>query len=329
MRFVGTTALVTGGAGFVGSNLVIALINEGAKVRIVDNFFTGSLDNLEEVRNKVELIEGSVSSREIMEKALRGVDYVFHLATVNIIAAVTAPLLEEETNVRGTVNMLEICKNLPIRRFIYTSSVSIYGNAERFPIPEEAPPRFTSIYPAGKYAGEAYCEAFHKLFGIPITILRYSNVYGPRQSPSNPYCGVIGKFFWQALKKEPLQIYGDGTQTRDFVYVDDAVEATLRAALLPAAVGEIFNIASGEETSINQLAEIVFSIANPEGKLEREYLPKREIDSIQRRVLSIEKAKRLLGWEPKVKLAEGLRKTYEWFASRGFRDMNSQPTPPL
>jgi len=313
MRFAGSTALVTGGAGFVGSNLVLALLKEGAKVRVVDNFFTGSLENLGEALEKIELIEGSVSHREIMQEALKGVDYVFHLATVNIIAAVSSPLLEEETNVRGTVNLLELCKNLPIKRFVYTSSVSVYGNGQSFPISEDAPPRFTSIYPAGKYAGEAYCEAFHKLFGIPITIIRYSNVYGPRQSPSNPYSGVISKFFWWAMRGEPLRIYGDGEQTRDFVYVDDAVEATLRAGLLSSAVGEVFNIATGKETSINRLAEMVFSLVHPARKLEKEYLPIREIDSIRRRVLNIEKAQRLLDWQPTVDLADGLRRTYEWF----------------
>ncbi len=322
MRFAGSTALVTGGAGFIGSNLVTALLKEGAKVRVVDNFFSGSAENLEEVRGKIELIEGSVSSREIMREALKGVDYVFHLATVNIIAAVSFPLLEEETNVRGTVNLLELCKDLHIKRFLYTSSVSVYGFAQRFPISEDTPPSFTSIYPAGKYAGEAYSLAFHKLFGVPITILRYSNVYGPKQSPQNPYSGVISKFFLWAIKGEPLRIYGNGKQTRDFVYVDDVVEATLRAALLPSVVGEVFNIATGKETSINQLAEKIVSLVNPYAELKVEYLPNREIDSIPRRVLNIEKARNILGWQPLVDLEEGLRKTYEWFKTQTLEDLN-------
>lgn len=316
MRFTDSTVLVTGGAGFVGSNLVIALLNEGAKVRVVDNFFTGSLENLKDVRDDIEFIEGSVSSKAIMEEAVQGVDYVFHLATVNIIAAVSSPLLEEETNVRGTVNLLELCKDLPIKRFVYTSSVSVYGNASKFPIPEDAPPQFTSIYPAGKYAGEAYCLAFHKLFRVPITIVRYSNVYGPRQSPNNPYSGVISKFFYWAMKGEPIRIYGDGEQTRDFIYVEDAVEATIRASLMPNAIGEVFNIATGKETSINTLAQLIFHIVNPQGQLIIEYLPEREIDYIKRRVISIEKAKRFLDWEPKVCLSEGLRKTYDWFKTQ-------------
>lgn len=323
MRYLNSTVLVTGRAGFVCSNLILALLKEGAKVKVVDNFFTGRVENLKEVLGEIELIEGSVSSPEILREATKGVDYVFHLATVNIIAAVSAPLLEEETNVRGTVNLLEICKDLPIKRFVYTSSVSIYGNADKFPIPEDAPPRFTSIYPAGKYSGEAYCIAFHKLFKVPVTILRYSNVYGPKQAPSNPYTGVISKFIYWAISGKPLQIYGNGKQTRDFVYVDDAVEATLKAGLVSSAIGEVFNIATGRETSINDLALMIYSIVNPQGRPEIEYLPNREIDSIERRVLDITKAKRILGWEPKVDLPEGLRKTLEWFKTQGIENIDN------
>ncbi|MBC7327422.1 NAD-dependent epimerase/dehydratase family protein [bacterium] len=320
MRFAGRTVLVTGGAGFVGSNLVVALLREGAKVKVVDNFFTGNLENLKEVYDKIELLECSVSSSQIAS-FLSDVEYIFHLATVNITAAVEDPLLEQDTNVKGTVNLVYLCKDLPIKRFVYTSSVSIYGNAKVMPIPEDAYPQFTSIYPAGKYAGEAYCQAFYSLYNIPITILRYSNVYGPRQSPKNPYSGVISKFFFNALRQKPLQIYGSGEQTRDFVYVDDAVEATLRAAILPQAVGEVFNIATGKETSINELADIIWSIVNPGKKPEKVYLPKRKIDSIERRVLNIDKARKLLSWSPKTELKEGLMLTYEWFKEQNFDSM--------
>ncbi|MBC7330163.1 NAD-dependent epimerase/dehydratase family protein [bacterium] len=315
MRFKNAQVLVTGGAGFVGSNLVIALVREGAKVRVVDNFFTGSVENIQEVLNEVELIRASVRSREAMEKALEGVDYVFHLATVNIQAAVKYPELEMETNVGGTVNLLNLCKNLPVKRFVYTSSVSIYGQQKDFPIKEDAPPILKSFYPAGKYAGEAYCFAFHHHFGLPITILRYSNVYGPRQSPSNPYSGVVSKFLNSALRGEKIVIHGDGKQTRDFVYIEDAVEATLRSALEPQAIGEVFNIASGKETSIEELAGLIISMVN--NSLEIEYVEPRQIDYVKRRVLDIQKAQRLLGWSPKTDLREGLKKTYEWMLGNG------------
>jgi UDP-glucose 4-epimerase len=310
MRFKDATVLVTGGAGFVGSNLVVALVREGARVRVVDNFFTGSVENIKEVINDIELIRASVSSREDMEKAIEGVDYVFHLATVNIQAAVQFPELEMETNVGGTVNLLNLCKNLPIKRFVYTSSVSIYGQQKHLPIKEDAPPILKSFYPAGKYAGEAYCFAFHHHHGVPITILRYSNVYGPKQSPSNPYAGVVSKFLNSALKGEKIVIHGDGKQTRDFVYIEDAVEATLLSAIIPQAIGEVFNVASGKETSIEDLVKLVMLMVN--GSLEIEYVQPREIDYVERRVLDIQKAQRLLGWSPKTDLREGLRKTYEW-----------------
>ncbi len=204
-------------------------------------------------------------------------------------------------------------KKSQIEKVVYASSVSIYGNARYLPINEDDPKLILNPYAASLLAAESYCSAFFETYGIPVNIVRYSNVYGPYQHPSNPYCGVVSKFISWALAGEPILIYGDGEQTRDFTYVEDAVEATLKAAtVIP---GLTFNIGTGIETSINKLARLVIEITGSKSQIK--YVERRDIDDVRRRVLNIEFARRILRWGPKVELYSGLKNTIEWIKKQG------------
>lgn len=300
--------LVTGGAGFVGSNLVKRLLDAGAHVTVLDNFFTGFRENLKGLR--VELIEGDVEDTSLVKRLVASAEYVFHLAVRNIIVSTKEPVKDFTTNVGGTINVLEAClaEKDHIQRLVYTSSVSIYGNARYLPINEDDPKTILNPYAASKLSAENYCMAYFETYGVPVSVVRYSNVYGPNQRPENPYCGVVSKFIAAALENMPLRVYGDGEQTRDFTYVDDAVEATIRAALVTP--GLVFNVGSGVETSINTLAHSI--IEESRSKSTIEYVDKRDIDDVRRRVVSIEFARRILRWNPMVSLRDGIRRTIEW-----------------
>jgi len=306
--FVGKRVLVTGGAGFVGSNLASRLVDIGAHVVVLDNFFTGYKENLAGL--PVELVEGDVEDPLLVRRLVSSVEYVFHLAVRNIIVSTKEPVKDFTTNVGGTINVLEAClaEKSRIKRLVYTSSVSVYGNARYLPVNEDDPKIILNPYAAGKLSAENYCMAYFETYGLPVSIVRYSNVYGPNQRPENPYCGVISKFISNALAGTPLRIYGDGEQTRDFTYVDDAVEATTRAALV--SPGLVFNVGSGVETSINTLARLI--IEETRSQSEIQYVDKRDIDDVRRRVVNIELARHFLRWSPMVSLRDGIRRTVEW-----------------
>jgi UDP-glucose 4-epimerase len=197
-----------------------------------------------------------------------------------------------------------------VERVVYASSASIYGNPRYLPINEDDPTNALTPYSASKFAGESYCKAFYESYELPTTVVRYSNVYGRGQSADNPYCGVIAKFFECALAGEPPKIHGDGEQTRDFTYIEDAVEATLLAAFTPRAEGQVYNVGTGRETTVNELARLVIEVTG--ANVEPEHIDRRDIDNIRRRVLNIEKSRRELRWIPSVTTVEGLRRTYEW-----------------
>jgi len=308
MPFKRKRVLITGGAGFIGSNLVRRLVEEGAIVKILDNFFTGQKENLVDLN--VEVIQGDVENIDDVNKAVEGVEIVFHLAARNIIVSTREPYKDFLTNVLGTFNILQACleKKSQIEKIVYASSVSIYGNAKYLPINEDDSKTILNPYAASKLAAESYCSAFFETYGLPVNIVRYSNVYGPYQRPSNPYCGVISKFISWALSGEPILVYGDGEQTRDFTYIDDAVEATLKVATVMP--GLVFNIGTGIETSINKLAQLVIEITGSKSQIL--HIEKRDIDDVRRRVVNIEFARRILRWGPKVDLYQGLRNTIEW-----------------
>lgn len=306
--------LVTGGAGFVGSNLVKSLYNYNAKITVLDDLFTGREINLKDCP-KIDFIEGSVTDEKLIEKLIKDVDMIFHLAARNIIISTKDPKEDYFTNIGGTLELLLAIKNNPsIKRLIYTSSASIYGNPKYLPINEEDSFNLLSPYAVSKLGGENYCTVFYENFQLPISIVRYSNIFGPFQTPDNPYAGVIGKFIGLMLNDSKPEIHGDGEQTRDFTYVDDAVEATLLTALSPRAEGEVFNVGTGVETSINKLCEVINKLLDK--NIVPEYIDKRDIDNIRRRVINIEKIRKKIRWVPRYTLEKGIFKTIEWFKNK-------------
>lgn len=311
----GKRVLVTGGAGFIGTNLVRRLGSLPVKSLIVlDNLFTGCLENLEGIGQQVDFVNGSVENPEVVRQLVGSADIVFHLAARNIIVSTSCPYDDFESNTRGTFNILEACRNVGIERLVYASSVSVYGNPIHLPLDEDDMLYPLNPYAASKLCGESYCRAYFETYGVPVTILRYSNVYGPYQSPSNPYCGVVSRFIERAFGSQPLQIHGDGEQTRDFTYVEDVVDATIQACTSPQALGGTFNIGTGIELSINRLAELVsLMVVGPGVSPNVEHLDRRDIDNVRRRVVSIERARRVLRWSPKFSILAGLQRTVEWF----------------
>ncbi len=310
--FAGRRVLVTGGAGFVGSMLVRGLVDAGAKVTVLDDLFTG---NAEVLPTAAQLVVGSVEDARIVKDLVARSSIVFHLAARNIIASTKDPQSDFSTNIGGTLNVLMAARESSLDRVVYTGSTSIYGNPRSIPINEEDGIQPLSPYAVSKLSGENYALAFYESYGTPVSIVRYSNVYGVGQRPDNPYCGVISKFFAAAYDGAPLMIHGDGEQTRDFTYIDDAVSATMLAAIHPRAEGEVFNVGTGIETSVNDLARLVGEATGRE--LDIRHVDRRDIDNIRRRVVSIEKARRMLRWAPQVTLREGLRRTAAWIEKPG------------
>lgn len=306
--------LVTGGAGFVGANLVERAVAAGAKVFVLDDLFTGSLDNINKA-TKFEFVEGSVCDYDLVSRLVQEVDYVAHLAARNIIVSTKNPRNDYEVNIGGTLNILMAAREHGIRQMVYTSSASIYGNPKIIPILEDERPHTFSPYSVSKLAGENYCNAFYETYGVPATVVRYSNVYGPKQDPSNPYCGVVSKFMEAIDNDEAPQIHGDGMQTRDFTYVDDAVDATLLAMTSPKAEGVAFNLGTGMECRIIELARMIARLMGND--IEPVHIDRRDIDNIRRRVLNIERIRTSLRWQPQVGLEEGLRRTVEWYRRAG------------
>ncbi len=304
--------LVTGGAGFVGVNLVRRLVQEGAGVTVLDDFFTGKPDDLSDLAGKYELIEGSVTDRELVMRLVARAQIVFHLAARNIIASTRNPYEDYATNIGGTLNVLLAAREFHPERVVYTSSASVYGNLRYLPINEDDRISLLTPYAVSKYAGEGYCQAFYESYGVPVVILRYSNVFGTFQDPRNPYCGVVSKFMERASVGLPPEIHGDGQQTRDFTYVGDAVEATLLAALSAKAEGEVFNVGTGIETSVNTLAHLVLGLYNL--NMEPTHIDRRDIDNIRRRVVNVEKIRRVLRWTAAVTMEDGLRRTQMWLS---------------
>lgn len=306
----GKKVLVTGGAGFVGANLVERAVSAGATVFVLDDLFTGSLDNIKK-GTRFEFVEGSVCDYDLVSRLVQEVEYVAHLAARNIIVSTKNPRNDYEVNIGGTLNVLMAAREHGIRQMVYTSSASIYGNPKIIPILEDERPHTFSPYSVSKLAGENYCNAFYETYGVPATVVRYSNVYGPKQDPSNPYCGVVSKFMEAVENDEPPQIHGDGMQTRDFTYVDDAVDATLLAMTSPKAEGVAFNLGTGMECRIIELARIIARLMGKD--IEPVHIDRRDIDNIRRRVLNIERIRTSLRWQPQVGLEEGLRRTVEWY----------------
>jgi len=302
--------LVTGGAGFIGCNLVRTLVEKyGAKVTVLDNLFTGDSENLVGIEH--EFIHGSIEDKALVSHCVKGKDIVFHLAAHNIIISNHTPEDDLNVNVGGSYNVFESCLKHNIQRVVYTSSSSIYGNPSTLPVKEEDPKHFLNFYSASKYSAEVYAKTFHEVFQLPVTILRYSNVFGSYQTSANPYCGVIGKFIEAALKGSPLKVHGDGQQTRDYTFIDDAVDATIRAALYPQAIGQDYNIGTGIETSVNDLAKAIIRLTKSSSIIK--HVENRDIDNIRYRCININKSVRDINYQPLYDLQKGLNSTIQWF----------------
>jgi len=301
---------VTGGAGFVGSNVVRKLLCLGARVVVVDDFYTGDENNLPAGDPCREIARGSVTDLDFVRRVINGSRLVFHLAARNIIVSTRNPREDYEVNIGGTLNILMTAREYGIPRVVYSSSASVYGNPRYLPINEDDATNMLRPYAVSKFAGENYCKAFYESYGLSSSVVRYSNVFGVMQRPDNPYCGVVSKFFESAMKGEQLRIHGDGEQTRDFTYVDDVVDATIQAGVNPKADGQVYNVGTGRETSINQLARMIIAVTG--AKIDPTYIDRRDIDNIRRRVVNIEKIRRELRWVPRFTVEQGLRSTYDW-----------------
>jgi UDP-glucose 4-epimerase len=303
----GKDILVTGGAGFIGSHLVDRLAPEN-RVIVLDNLFSGQMANLETSKDQITFINGDILDKALLTGLAAQVDIIFHLAAnVGVMRSINDPYFDMEVNVGGTLNLLEACRDSKVERLVYSSSAVVFGEARYLPIDEEHPLNPESPYAVSKLAAEKYCFAFHEVHGVPMTVLRYFNVYGPRQDTSE-HASVISVFFRRIREDKPLTIFGDGKQTRDFIFVEDVVSANILAAIQPKAIGEIFNIATGEETNIEQLASIITQISNKENPVI--YADSRA-GEIKHSRANIEKARRMLGYKPETNLEDGLRLTWK------------------
>ena len=309
-------AMVTGGAGFIGSHLVRALLDEGYDVRVFDNFSTGKRANLEEVADRIDLIEGDIRDVHTVERAVGGVDLVFHQAALpSVPRSVKDPIASNEVNVSGTLNVLVASRDAGVKRVVYASSSSVYGANPELPKHESMSADPVSPYAVSKLTAESYCRVFHRIYGLETVSLRYFNVFGPRQDPNSPYSGVIPKFVSWLNQGEPPRIEGDGEQTRDFTYVENVVRANLLASRACEVAGEVFNIACNARVSINELAGKLARLVCPEAAIEPIHVNPRPGD-VRHSLASIEKAKRLLDYEPLAGFDEGLERTVEWFTDR-------------
>lgn len=304
--------LVTGGAGFIGSHIVDELVRRGERVRVLDNFITGRRENLSAVSDKIELIVGDIRDFEVCKKATAGIDYVLHQAALRSVPkSMSDPAGYNEVNVRGTLNILLASRDDRIKRVVFASSSSVYGDTDRLPEKETAVPAPISIYAATKLMGEYYCKVFASSFGVETVSLRYFNVFGPRQSLESQYAVVVPKFITSILCDESPPVHGDGKQSRDFTYVKNVVDANLAAVSAKNSSGEVFNVACGCAYTILALAE---ELNRQIGKrIVPKFMPPRQGD-VMRTLADITKAKKVLGFTPEVDFKEGLRRTIEWFS---------------
>ena len=317
----GRSFLVTGGAGFIGSHLVRRLVAAGARVRVLDLFTTGRRENLADVAGRIELIEGDVGDVATVRRAIAGVEYVLHLAAlVSVPQSIDCPERNFEVNVVGTHNLLLAARDAGVRRLVFSSSCAVYGD-HATPHHEDLPPRALSPYAAAKLGGEQLCRAFTHVYGLPTVCLRYFNVFGPFQDPSGGYAAAIPRFITALLGGEQPCIYGDGRQSRDFVYVANVVEANLLACGADAAVGGVFNIGTGHETNLLDLLAILEDVAGR--RVSPLFAPPRAGD-IVRSYGDITRARAALDYRPRITLAEGLRETVMWYRETGASFWNRQ-----
>jgi nucleoside-diphosphate-sugar epimerase len=306
MRYV-----VTGGAGFIGSNTVDELVRRGASVVVLDDLSAGKEDNLAEIRNKISFIKGSINDLEAVRRAMQEADYVLHLAArTSVPRSVKDPIETNKVNIEGTLNVLVAARDAKVKRVVLAASSSAYGETPTLPKVESMQPEPISPYGVSKYVCELYAQMFGKVYGLQNVSLRYFNVFGPRQDPSSPYSGVLSKFCTAFLEKTEPVVFGDGEQTRDFTYIENVVQANLLACEAPAASGKTINVGTGERISLNGTLKHLREISAID--LEAKYEPAREGD-IRDSQADITLSRELLNYEPTVNFADGLRRTFDWY----------------
>jgi len=308
--------LITGIGGFIGSSLARALLARGAQVRGIDNFATGRRENLAEILDRIDFREADILDLDAMKQACAGVDYVLHQAAIpSVPKSVLDPLASNRANVDGTVNVLVAARDAKVKRVVYAASSSAYGDTPTLPKHEGMTPNPISPYAVAKLASEHYMISFYRCYGLETVALRYFNIFGPRQDPSSPYSGVLAKFITLMLRGEQPTIFGDGEQSRDFTYIDNAVEANLLACDAPAsdAAGQVFNIATGRRITLKETVKMLQRLTSYSG--EAKFAPERGGD-IKHSLADISKAEVHLRYRPKVNFEEGLRRTVDWYRGK-------------
>ncbi|HWY07745.1 MAG TPA: SDR family oxidoreductase [Candidatus Acidoferrales bacterium] len=313
--------LVTGGAGFIGSNTVDELVRRGHGVVVLDDLSSGKEDNLADVRSKITFMKGSITDIEVVQKAMVQADYVIHLAArTSVPRSVKDPVDTNRINVDGTLNVLVAARDNKVKRVVFAASSSAYGDTPTLPKSEDMQPVPISPYGVSKYVGELYAQTFGRCYGLENVCLRYFNIFGPRQDPDSPYSGVLSRFSTAFLDSTPPVVFGDGEQTRDFTYVENAVQANLLACEAPSASGRTFNVGTGHAVSLNQVLRM---LQKASGKtLEMKYEPSREGD-IRDSLADIRLAKEFLAYEPVILFEEGLERTYAWYQAHHAKDVAS------
>jgi UDP-glucose 4-epimerase len=305
----GRLALVTGGAGFIGSHLGDGLLAAGFRVRVLDDFSSGRESNIAHALADIELIRGDLADPAIAARACAGADVVFHEGAIpSVPRSVAEPIRTNRANVDGTLNVLECARQAGVRRLVFAASSSAYGDTEQLPKIETMPPNPRSPYALQKYAGEVYCRLYHELYDLETVALRYFNVFGPRQDPKSEYAAVVPRFATACLRGEPATINGDGEQSRDFTFVADTVRANLLAADAPDAPGAVINVAGGRRITLNELLAALQAITDT--KVPAIHGPSR-VGDVRHSLADLGRARTLLGFEPQVPLAEGLRQTVD------------------
>lgn len=303
--------LVTGGAGFIGSNLVRALLNDGNYVRILDNFTTGKRENISPILNRVELIEGDLRSYEILYKATKDIEVIFHQGALpSVPRSINDPFSTNRVNIEGTLNTLAAAQANRVRRVIYASSASVYGQVSDLPLCEEMPSDPISPYGVSKLAGEKYCRVYTRVHGVETVCLRYFNVFGPAQDGQGRHSGAIATFITSILEGRRISVHGDGEQTKDFTFVDNVIHGNLLAASVKGAEGQTFNLACGVQTTVNKILRHLVRLTGC--RFEVSYVQER-LGDIRHSLANIGKARRVLGYCPPVHVFEGLQRSLEWY----------------
>jgi UDP-glucose 4-epimerase len=310
-------ALVTGGAGFIGSHIAAGLVANGAKVRIIDDLSTGYRENIEEIGGDIDFIQGSVADENVLRRAVKDVELIFHQAAIpSVPRSVENPRQTHIACVDATFSLLDVAREMGVRRMVYAGSSSAYGDQPTLPKSENMSPEPLSPYAVAKLVGEYYGQVFTRVYGLETLTLRYFNVFGPRQDPSSQYSGVISRFISVLLNDEHPVIYGDGEQSRDFTYIDNVVAANLKAAETTKGIGRVINIANGERITLNQLLNELVALMG-KGSVTVDYRPARAGD-VKHSLADISRAREFLGYEPQVDLRKGLEKTISWLKQSRF-----------